>query len=290
VAVLNSVLRVIEVTAQRPLGLLSLLVFMGGFLAFVMFQGRSPRASIAAFWVVCFGFASLAYEVSETTQRLPYVGYYTGEAGESGSLPGISAPGGVVGGQGSGRQAVASGGGAISPGGGGATGGSGHVSGAIAGSAGGGSAGGASRSPSATSSAAGADGSGSGSPPVRALSAPSTPDPNTAAAGEPTGPGRWVPDGVATGEKITSNQPCPESGAAARDACKAEYTIAITCGPDQRLAEPQLRCVEGDCAAGAVQEIRVSPNGQRVDGRFEVWGAPTRWQLSAAREARVAAQ
>ena len=267
---------------ERPLGLISVLMFLGGIGAFLIFRDLNPKASVTSFWFVFIGCIGLAYEASQTMRlnpdltpfsRVTLVGPSadvrpTTPSPASHSSVGRPDPGRPLPG-GSSTPAASSGGGG-SPVSGGASSASGGAAPAT-------STGGAPKSGNASAPPGGQQDDGS-SPSVDTSGERATPPSSI----------HWVSERVVSEERVTGNHKCAEvPGAANPMACKTGYTIALTCDAGKRLTAPQLHCTEGDCAASAITDVRISPDGRRVDARFEVWGTATRWQLTAVREESV---
>jgi hypothetical protein len=274
---LETAFAILRMTMQRPLGLISVVLFLGGIAAFLIFRDLNPKASVTSFWFVLIGCAGLAYEASETMRLNPDLTRFRRAALVAASPDARPVPPPATSGNG-----VSPNPGRTLPGGstappsssaGGSTSGSG-VSG------GGGSApAGGTANPSGTKSAS--DGRQDGEQNQTASSA----DPSEADKSRTFSSIQWVTHKVVSEERVTGNHKCADvPGAFNPRACKTGYTISLTCEAGKRLTAPQLHCLEGDCAASEVHEIRIAPDGRRIDARFEVWGTSTRWQLTAVRE------
>ena len=276
---LQTAFAILRLTMQQPLGLISVLLFLGGIAAFLIFRDLNPKASVTSFWFVLIGCIGLAYEASETMRLNPDLTRFRRAALVAAPSPDARpvAPSPTSRSQAvrpDSARAVPGGSSAASPPSGGSQGGSGGGLSA----AGGGPASAGPTNAAATSAPAG------GQPDQRSGST----DGNGAEQPQTFSSIRWTTDRIVTEDRVTGNHKCADvPGAVNPRACKTGYTIALTCDAGKRLTSPQLHCIEGDCAASMVSEIRTSPDGRRVDARFEVWGAPTRWQLTAVREESV---
>ena len=285
---LQSAFAILRATMERPLGLISVLMFLGGIAAFLIFRDLNPKASVTSFWFVLIGCLGLAYEASQTMRLNPDLTRFTQI-----SLPGRSAdvrpsaqsPSSRTHTIGTGGSSISSG--SPPPTSSPSSGGSSGSPGPAVASSGVGAGGGTTAPTSGSTATSGS----TNAPPA------GSPADGSGSAGEAdservaTAPTiHWVADRVVSEDRVTGNHKCSDvPGAANPMACKTGYTIALTCDKGQRLTAPQLRCVEGDCQASAIGDLRMSPDGRRVEARFEVWGTPTRWQLTAVREDSVTA-
>jgi hypothetical protein len=87
----------------------------------------------------------------------------------------------------------------------------------------------------------------------------------------------------------TADHRCPNPARGISDCAgqptRTTYRVTITAEPSERLLEPELRCLDGPCDASVVHYARVSADGRLVEATFDVWSGPTRWRLTAVRDA-----
>lgn len=298
---LRTFVRLIEATAERPLGLIALLVFAGSTLAYLLMRDVSPRASGRLMWVVFASLIAVGVTVSQTQQRSPSLWQVPLPAG--GAPPALSPP--AFSGAGSGSRSVPGPGGPVTSPRAPATTtsqGSGTVrapSTSVAtaperGGGGTGAAGGGALSATPGGSAAGIGGT--GGPPSGGAQAPggealdvrvAEREPIQGAERQPDR-GTWVASGTASRELTTADHRCPNPAAGVLtcdgNPTRTTYRLRLDASAAERLVRPELRCIDGPCGSSTVHYTRVSADGRSVEASFDVWATPTRWRLAAGRE------
>jgi hypothetical protein len=291
---LRTILRLIEDTAARPFGLISLLAFAGTTIAYLILRGVDQRWTGRLMWLVFASLIAVGVALSQTQQRSP-VRFMPQAPGWSIASP-PPASGGRTTPAATGRSAAA------------------PVPGSLAGSGAGGpgapSSGATGGVPVGRSTASAPPPIGDATPRPGPSSADGTAASPPAAAAGRAAPSGQPPEGdeeeeeeeaaspsrsdtivfgrLASQEVTTGNHRCPnpDRGIVNCDnfPTRTTYRVTLEASATERLVQPELRCLDGPCEASEVRYAQVSPDGQMVEASFDVWSGPTRWRLIAFRE------